>query len=70
MGKLKLIQLKVLQKTLASLGLAINDTQIVVDTKKIESLTKSATKAYAELQNQSLDEADIDYLTNKLAEVA
>ena len=65
-----LIQLKVLQKTLASLGLAINDTQIVVDTKKIESLTKSATKVYAELQNQSLDEADIDYLTDKLAEVA
>ena len=65
-----LIQLKVLQKTLATLGLAINDTQIVVDTKKIETLTKSAKKVFAELQNQSLDDADIEYLTDKSAEVA
>lgn len=65
-----LVQLKVLQKTLASLGIAVNDTNLVVDTKKIESLTKSATKVYAELQNQSLDEADIDYLTNQIAAVA
>lgn len=65
-----LFKLKVLQKTLASLGIAVDDTQIVVDTKKIESLTKSAKKVFAELQDQSLDDADIDYLTDKLAEVA
>lgn len=65
-----LVQLKVLQKILASLVLGIKDTSIVVDTKKIKSLNKSATKVYAELQSQSMDDADIDYLTNQIAAVA
>ena len=65
-----LIQLKVLRKTLATLGIAVSNTQITVDDKKLDGLTKKASKVFAELQSAKMDDEDLDYLTNQITDAA